>query len=228
MGSSPWLRRLKYYGFGFGLGLIFVFFFFQNRGCAWLPGNRVKNSILDRLVVVSDRTAADLKDQGISNAFILELLNDGDVLFDQSKKEGDSKVYVIEKDGKKISFTLPYESFLTEVKIGGNAKKMKTSNSGEGSIIHFPNDSTLIYPDSTALMTCQLEVLDFINSKEILKALKASGKVDFSKCNLATRPKPEHYLTLMKGDDKIGMKTIWYKNKLNVTFFDIPFDTNCN
>ena len=87
MGSSPWLRRLKYYGFGFGLGLIFVFFFFQNRGCAWLPGNRVKNSILDRLVVVSDRTAADLKDQGISNAFILELLNDGDVLFDQRKKE---------------------------------------------------------------------------------------------------------------------------------------------
>jgi hypothetical protein len=58
--ESLW-RRLKYYGIGFGIGLVFVIFFFQNRGCSWLPSNRVKNSILDRLVVASDETLEILK-----------------------------------------------------------------------------------------------------------------------------------------------------------------------
>lgn len=99
MSSSPWLRRLKYYGIGFGIGMIFVFFFFQNRGCSWLPENRVKNSILDRLVVVSESNAELMKAEGIDDDFIVGLLNDGDVDFSASQKREESKVYVIEKRG---------------------------------------------------------------------------------------------------------------------------------
>ena len=65
MGSS-FIRRLKYYGIGFGIGLIFVFIFFQNRGCSWLPGNRVKNTVLERVMVVNDETAKAFAKKGLT------------------------------------------------------------------------------------------------------------------------------------------------------------------
>ena len=227
MSNSPWLRRLKYYGIGFGIGMIFVFFFFQNRGCSWLPGNRVKNSILDRLVVVSDSTTNELKKRGISDDFIISALNDGDVDFNGSQKHGDSKVYVIEKDGERLNFTLPYESFLTEVTLDADSKDAATSTTGQGRIIHFPLDENLVYPDSNSVVTCQQDVLGLINPKDILKLLKEDGKVDFSKTDLNIRPKPEQYLIFKKDDKEIGIKAIWYKNKVNVTSFEIPFETDC-
>src|SRR5690606_27248461 len=94
-------RRLKYYGFGFLLGMLFLVFFFNNRGCSWLPGNRVKNTILDRLIVVSDETQMIMDQKGIKNDDLIEALNDGNVLFDESNKNDENKAYLIEKDGQK-------------------------------------------------------------------------------------------------------------------------------
>ena len=54
-------KRLRYYGIGFGIGCIFVFFFFQNRACTWLPDNRIKNSILDRTIVIQEDESDLLK-----------------------------------------------------------------------------------------------------------------------------------------------------------------------
>ena len=59
-------RRLKYYGIGFGAGLVFVIFFFQNRGCSWLPDNRVKNSILDRVLVLPETESVQMKKYGLT------------------------------------------------------------------------------------------------------------------------------------------------------------------
>ena len=47
-------RRLLYYGIGFGIGLVCVFFFFNNRGCSWLPENRVKEMVTERLIYIAD------------------------------------------------------------------------------------------------------------------------------------------------------------------------------
>lgn len=80
------LRRLKFYGIGFGLGLIFIFFFFQNRGCSWLPGNRVKNAILDRVLVVSDEVRSEMNTLKLSDSLLIQALNDGDILFSESDK----------------------------------------------------------------------------------------------------------------------------------------------
>lgn len=224
--STIW-RRLKYYGIGFGIGCIFVFFFFQNRGCSWLPSNRVKNSILDRLIVVSDETAKMLKDKGISEKDIVGVLNDGDVYFSESDKANDSKVYVIEKDGLKYCFTLPYESFISEVYLGEDAKSISTSDSGRGQIIHYPSDENLVFADSSRFVTCQQEALGFADTRKILKELKNTGRVDFEHSNLEARPKPEHHLTIERGDSIIGMTMIWYKNKLNITSFHYNGDDDC-
>ncbi len=225
--GSTFLRRLKFYGIGFGIGIIFVVFFFQNRGCAWLPGNRVKNTILDRVLVISDKTANEFQAKGLTKKDAIAALNDGSVLFGESDKNNDSKVYVIEHEGHKFLFTLPYESFITEVKLGGNALKTKTSNEGYGIVWRFPNDPNLVYIDSTDVLGCQQEAISVKDGKSLFAAFKKSARIDFKRTNLAIRPKPEHYIIFKKDTSEIVAKTIWYKDKLEVLSFEIPFEVTC-
>lgn len=215
------VRRLKYYGIGFGIGLIFVFFFFRNRGCSWLPENRVKNAILDRLVVVSDSTSNILKANGISHEDLVQVLNDGDVLFDESDKEGDSKVYILEKGGKKFYFTLPFESFISEAGLTENVKTVQPTKTGFGDILRYPLDSNLVFVDSSRLLNCLQADLGLINPRRILKGLKENGKIDFSKTDLSVRPKAEHYLVFKMDTIQVGLKAIWYKNKVNVNYMNV-------
>ncbi len=226
MGSS-FIKRLKFYGIGFGFGLIFVFFFFQNRGCSWLPGNRVKNTILDRVMVISDETAAAFDQRGLTKDVAIAALNDGDVVFGESDKNDDSKVYVIEYEGNKFLYTLPYESFITEVKLGGNALKTKTSNEGMGTIWRFPADKNLVYLDSSEVLQCQLRELNLKDAKTIFGKIKKSGKIDFEHTDLSVRPKPEHYIVFYQDSIQVEAKTIWYKDKLEVLSLDFPSEVKC-
>jgi hypothetical protein len=231
---DSFLRRLKYYGIGFGIGLVFVFIFFQNRGCSWLPSNRVKNSFLDRLIVIPEGEKAAMKAINLTKQDVVNVLNDGDVSFDESIKEGATKVYVLQKEyeGKgnvRFYFTLPKESFISEVHISEKyAAQVKNSTSGYGDIVHFPKDDHLIYVDSSKLLNCQQEILGLLNPMDILKHLKKSGKIDFAKTNYAQRPKVEQYIEFIDAKKrKVGAKAIWYKNKINITAFDVPFENDC-
>lgn len=217
-------RRLKYYGIGFGLGLIFVFFFFRNRGCTWTPSNRVKNAILDRVLVISEETKKEMAKLKLDNDYLVNVLNDGDVEFSRSDKGGDSKVYLIEKEGRSFLYTLPAESFISEVIIGDNAKGVQTSEEGFGELIHFPNDNDLVYVDSNSVLTCQQNALGLIDPRMILKDLKENGRIDFKKTDLSIRPKPEQYIVFKHNDQEIGARIIWYKNKLNVLKFEYEGD----
>lgn len=231
--ESFW-RRLKYYGIGFTIGLIFVIFFFQNRGCSWLPGNRVKNSFLDRLIVLPEDQQEKLISLGLTNSDIINVLNDGDVDFGSSVKDGDLKVYTIEKEFDKkgnlrFFFTLPKESFISEVHLTeSKASQVKNTEIGTGKILHFPKDDNLIYVDSSDRVVCQQSELGLINPIDILKLMKKSAKVDFSKTKYKSRPKAEQYLTFKdKKGREIGINAVWYKNKINITSFDIDFETKC-
>ena len=222
-------RRLKYYGIGFGLGLIFVLFFFQNRGCSWLPSNRIKNALLDRLIVVSENTQKRLDEKKISDDDLLEVLNTGDVEFNESDRDAYMKIYILEKDGEYFAFTLPKESFVSEVFVGiKNSKKVSPSVDGNGRIIHFPKDEDLVYPDSNSVVTCQQAKLKLINPREILNSLKHDGRLNFSKSNFKESPKPMHYLVFTRNGKEIGAKAIWYKNKINITQFEAEGLEVCN
>lgn len=226
MGSS-FMRRLKYYGIGFGLGLVFVFFFFQNRGCSWLPGNRVKNTILERVMVVSDETAQTFESKGVTKEDAIAALNEGDVIFGESDKNNESKVYVIEHKGNKFLYTLPFESFITEVRLGGKAKKTKTSDEGMGTIWRFPVEKDLVFLDTSNVLQCQLDQLQLKDAKAIFGKIKDSGKIDFARTDLSVRPKPEHYVVFAHDSVTVAAKTIWYKDKLEVLLFDFPSEVKC-
>lgn len=204
-----------------------MIFFFQNRGCTWLPSNRVKNTILDRVLVVSEKTKQDMEGLDLSSEDIIQVLNDGDVQFKKSDKNSDDKVYLIEKEGRSYLFTLPKESYIAELFIGKDAFNVKTSKDGRGKIIHLPNDENMVYPDSTQYVTCQQEELGLADPKAIYKLIKETGEIDFGKTNLSVKPKPEHYMYFVKEGDTIGFEAIWYKNKINITAFNLPFENPC-
>lgn len=221
------VRRLKFYGIGFGIGLVFVFFFFKNRGCSWLPENRVKNAILDRVIVVSDESLEAFKKAKISEDALVNVLNDGDVLFSESEKDNEDKIYIIEKEGVKFAYTLPKESFISEIFPAKKVKGIKNTKVGYGKLLRFPMDQDLVFVDSNKRVTCQQNILHLVNPRDILKNLKATGKIDFERTNLIAEPKAEHFIVFQNQGKEIGANVIWYKNKLNITSFEIPGDTLC-
>ena len=229
------LRRLKFYGIGFSIGLVFVLIFFQNRGCSWLPSNRIKNSFLDRVIVLPENEANTLKKLHLTHKDIINVLNDGDVVFSKSLKKGKTKVYHLEKefDNKWLLhffFTLPDESFISEVHISEHkATQVKNTLTGSGEILHFPKDDNLVFVDSSQFVTCQQSELGLINPIDILKLMKKQSTIDFSKTNYKASPKAVQYIQFFdKKHRLIGAHAIWYKNKINITDFVLPFKSNCN
>ncbi len=231
---SSLLRRFKYYGIGFGIGLIFVFFFFRNRGCTWLPSNRVKNAILERVLVLPDSEAGQLEAGGLNQQDLVGVLNDGEIEYSQSRKSSkDLKVYVLTKKihGKEHTFfyTLPKESFVSEVFVDRKAvEKIRNSKEGAGKLIHFPNYSTIVSSDTTQLMDCQLDYFGFKNGEEVLKALKKTGMIDFNRSDFDAVPKSEHYLEFRTNEgENVACRAIWYKNKINILQFTNVPDSVC-
>jgi hypothetical protein len=90
-------NRIRYYLFGLGIGLIFVYFMFGNRGCSWLPGNRVKNMIGEKEIIVGDSVLAVMNCLDFSNEDVYEVLkSEGNVEFSKSITNERPKIYHIE------------------------------------------------------------------------------------------------------------------------------------
>lgn len=210
------LRRLKYYGVGFGIGLIFVFFFFRNRGCSWLPDNRVKNAVLDRLIVVPDETKEQMIKLNLKNEDVIEALNTGNVDFSGSKRDGDKKIYLVNSAEVNYAFTLPKESFIAEVFIAESIEGIKEQTNGFAEIISLPKDEYLVFPDTTALVQCKQQLLELEEASDILDLIKEGGRLDYKNTRLDEKPKPVHRLIIQKDSLEIGLDAIWYKTKVNI------------
>lgn len=231
---TSFLKRLKYYGIGFGMGAIIVTFLLPNRSCSWTPSNRVKNMILGRVITATDVDWKLMQSKGITKKDILSVLNDGDIDFGKSKKDRNLKVYVIEKEleGKgnyKFYFSLPEESFISEVKIGEiDAKKVNNTKEGYGIFISIPNDEFLVSVDSTKRIACQMEKLGITSMKELYWGIKKSGRINFSKSNLSVQPKPEHLIEFVFGNDTVSAQSIWYKSKIFISNFVSDKTKDCD
>lgn len=216
---ESFVRRLKYYGIGFGLGLVFVFFFFKNRGCTWTPSNRVKNTILSRMIVVSDETEKELQKRGITHKQIIQVLNDGDIDFGASDKNKKDKRYLLEKDGVKFVFTLPHESFVSEVFVSNRVWDVQPTKEGKGRFIHFPNDDNLVHTGDGKFITCQQKQLSVLGDSKIWKKIRKWSVLDFEKTDLKADGKPVHNIEFIWDKDTVGAEVVWYKEKLNIKSF---------
>ncbi|MBU2019474.1 MAG: hypothetical protein KJ941_07505 [Bacteroidetes bacterium] len=224
---TSFTKRLKYYGIGFGIGLIFVVFFFKNRGCTWLPDNRVKNAILERLIVIPENQEAAFARLEMTEKDILKFLNEGDVAFSESDKSGINKRYKIDLDETSLYFTLPEESFISAVYL----KKENRSSElkGRAKVLRFPNEKHLIYVDSTENMSCFIEQKKWQKEGKIQSLMKKSTWIDFDSSNFVKIAKPLHRLVFMdENNEPISLDAIWYKNKINITKFSGADTLQCN
>ncbi len=220
------LKRLKYYGIGFGMGLIFVIFFFQNRGCSWTPTNRIKSSILERVVVIPDSEKSFSTNDETLEKELKNYIENGEIDFKNSKKKEPNKYYKVDLKGRKsLYFSLPDDSFISAV----YAKKPNHDIwSGSARLFLFPETQDLIFLDTTDLISCQLLGLGFKNERDLQKALMQKGTIDFNQSMNKDVVKPEHYLTLFSPKGKeIALNAVWYKSKINVTAFSIADSLGC-
>ncbi|WP_430406414.1 hypothetical protein [Fluviicola sp.] len=219
-------RRLRLYGVGFGIGLIFVFFFFRNRGCTWLPENRVKNTFLGKVVVVSEDNQRIFDKHHLTDSMIVSFLDDGSISFGSSKKQGDTKVYMIEKEinGKNVAlwFSIPEDAFIAEaVWPKGSIQKFKSTTTGYGRMIHFPNVKSFVYLKENDELTKQMSELGVKDEEYIQYLMKKSGLIDFSKSNLKAEPMPEQFVVLPRENgDTLSARTSWFKDHIEFYQFE--------
>lgn len=224
---DKFINRFKYYLGGFIIGSIFVFFFFQNRGCSWLPGNRVKNTLLGKIVVLPESEKSQLRELGLSNDDLLTFLDDGDVVFGESIKEQDEhpKVYKIEKefDDKLLTaqFSIYEDSYITVVELLKDDEKTHVVKKyeGTGDFLKFPMEEGMVYMDSS-LLNCEFKAFKYNKFDSIQADMMKSTKIDFSNSDLML-PKAEHKIIFE--DRKLGTveaRTIWFKSKIYMNKID--------
>lgn len=219
-------RRLRLYGLGFGIGLIFVFFFFRNRGCSWLPENRVKNTFLGKVIVISEDNQRIFDQHQLSDSLIVSFLNDGSISFGSSKKQGNTKVYKIEKEinGRNVAlwFSIPEDAFIAEaVWPKGSIQKFKSTTNGYGRMIHFPNVKNFVYLKENDELTKQMSQFGIRNEEHVQFLLKKSGLIDFGKSKLNAEPAPEQVVVIPRENgDTLTARTTWFKDHIEFYEFE--------
>jgi hypothetical protein len=104
--STVFVRRLKLYVVGLALGLVLSYALFGDRYPTWLPGSRVMDDLNRLELNYAPASECALSCANISRESIQELLDNGEVNFDESKTRGETHPsYAIEgttKDGRSL------------------------------------------------------------------------------------------------------------------------------
>lgn len=223
-------KRLKVYLVGFTLGLIFVFFFFKNRGCSWTPSNRVKNAIIDKVLVIPDSEKKDHPElRSMTSSSVMSFLAQGDVNFGESIKDQDTypKAYVIEWEDsipKRLQFSLYEDSYVSVVHwLDENEKPQRIKKpEGYGDFLRLPKDSAIVFIDKSNYVQCKARGLASKKQDDLVKALQKTGRINFDKSDLMLT-KAEHYIEFTQNDTiEVEAKTIWYESR--ITFKDFIWD----
>jgi hypothetical protein len=229
LNMKTFLRRLKYYAVGFTIGTLFVYFFFENRGCSWLPDNRVKTAILERVVVVKSDNINSLKKLGVTTENFTNFIKGAEIIFKKSATKKETKAYYIKNNDKSLCVLLPKNSFIAELTdVSGTVFSKKVSSNGVGKFIYFPKQDEFLYADTNKLLTCKQQEINWINNDEILSKIKRNGVFDFEKSNLTKGSQKTQYIVYKDSKyGEIGLKSIWYKEKIDVIQIDLPFESKC-
>ncbi|MEJ6589676.1 MAG: hypothetical protein QNL43_07715 [Crocinitomicaceae bacterium] len=219
-------RRILYYGIGFGIGLLFVFFFFNNRGCSWLPENRVKEMIISRIVFISDTNLAVLKNLGIQKAEISKYLEDADVDFSKSKKRENPKIYHLEgptksKENFVAQVVLYEDAFICELLPNQfSSQNASPSKKGLGTPVHYPSKKNLFYSDSSAHTNCQRKALGIEEDSTLYRLFIENGRINILNSDLAKSPKPVHSIVLRTGSGReANFFSTYFKEKARIYKF---------
>ena len=226
--------RLKYYLLGLGIGLIFMFMIFGNRGCEWLPENRVKNMIAEKEIFIGDSIQALMTCKGVTNSDIYRYLNeDGDVEFSQSKTDTDPKEYLItgEKDGKKLDIIYALGDSTAEVmdfNFEGGSCETQLSNSNK-SVVKLPLEEVISIIEAREFRlldeaACQIDYYQ-LTEEEVMQ-FHNGAKVYVSESQPRLEPNPIYELTGFIKDREFKVTYVIGDNRTRISNIFSASDTS--
>lgn len=222
-------RRFGFYLIGLSIGSIFVVTVFGVRSCSWTPNSRVIRTIQSKVIVFPENQIEALNELGINKSNIFNYLVKGSVDFSSSLKELGvfPKVYVFKANDtihKRLQFSLYEDSYISVVHVLDDNENATQYDSlqGWGEIALLPRDSALIFIDNSNYTQCKARGLVSKDEKDIVKAMKKTGKILFSESKLML-PKAEQQMSFFQNDTlEVNAKTIWFEGR--ITFKDFTWD----
>ncbi len=97
-------KRIKYYMIGALIGITLSIFIFNGRGCEWLPGARVLNSIQTSKIIISEKDNCLLLCNHLSENDIYQLIERGSINFSESDTE--NRNYVVYNDSISLNIRI--------------------------------------------------------------------------------------------------------------------------
>ena len=225
---SAFWRRLKYFLGGFIPGCIIVILFFQNRGCSWLPDNRVRGSILEKIIVVDSTQQQLLNKEGINRKDIKAFVEGCEVDFKKSDVKKDTKVYFVTNNGRSMYVLMPKNSFIAELKSVSSKHAKKLTSKGKGELWKTPLNPDFVYIKTDGELNCKQNEIGLRTNKAFYNRLRQVGRFDFEKSRFSANENL-HYFILNdpKGRGEIEVESVWYKEKMDVRKLILPFDSDC-
>lgn len=202
-------QRLKFYLAGFGLGIVVVLVMFRQRGCEWTPGNRVIEQIATSQILISDSIRCVLKENKIEEDAVFKLLQNGEVVFDESRPRQTPKYYVVESEDAKFKLGFVVRNDSVSVIDGVVGGKKTTCDAGMTETIFNMPEKTV----KRILKTKELSAADSIfvqlekaglSDSEIYTMI-GKGKINFSKSTPTSKPHPIYYVNYKNYEFKIEM-----------------------
>lgn len=210
-----------------------MFMIFGNRGCSWLPGNRVKNMIAEKEILIGDSLNEVMRCAGLDNTDIYGLLDDaGDVNFSESITNTYPKIYKIEGEKEEKTFSIIYalydnydDSLVEVVNFNFEGQKKCTSalSNNTKQIVPIPDADVRIIIESHELRIlnqaqCQMDCLKLTEEEVLTFHKTATFDVVHSKPRLNPNPEyvmkgkirgVEYYITYIIGDNRSRISLIW-------------------
>ncbi|MFM7667172.1 MAG: hypothetical protein ACKO7D_03185 [Bacteroidota bacterium] len=199
MMQNTFLRRLFYYLIGVGIGLIFVFFVFGNRGCSWLPQNKVKETITHKILVNGSKK--------ISANNIKKILEESEVNFDKSNKNTPFKTYLFESTGNSSSFYVSFHSDSYFAVVHDDINQLKVFKTDTFlKIINLPEEKFSLFNfDVSQQLLNSLKSANFTRESYV-KTLSKNG---FLTCNLQKNNSTEAEFLLKNESDSTFLMFTW-------------------
>ncbi|WP_107037631.1 hypothetical protein [Brumimicrobium mesophilum] len=225
-------KRLRYYLIGFLIGTIFVSILFRDRGCSWTPTNRVKNSIQDKIIVFPENQIKSFDALGLNKESIYKFLVEADVDFSNSLKDKFPKVYIVEENDsidRRLQFSLYEDSYITIAHVLDKNEKPKRYEQleGWGTMVRLPKDSALVFIDKSNYTQCKSRGLASTEQQDIVKALKSTGRVDFSRSDLMLTKAVQQIQFVQSDTVEVNAKTIWFESRITFKDFDWDYKLEC-
>ncbi len=227
--KKGFLRRLSYYITGLVLGSLLVAVIFGERACSWTPSNRIKTDIIEKIIVFPNDQIDQLHKIGIDKSNIKKVVLKGKINYSESLNERSvfPREYIFEVNDsidRRLQFSLYEDSYITVVHVlnATDQPKRYTDLKGWGEVAHLPRDSSLIFIDESNYTQCKARGLASKKEKDIIEAIKKTGRINFSKSNLMLTKATQQLYFTQNDTVHVQAETIWFRYK--ITFKDFIWD----